>query len=92
MLGSAALIAVLLAAPRHRGPQPAVVTRGGLIEVEYTTASTDLQRAAGRRCGLDAVADLSPTHIRYAVTPGQERRAGDCLQRQGIVRTVAFLG
>lgn len=69
-----------------------MIIRGGLIEVEYTTANTHVQRAAARRCGLDEVADFSPTHIRYAVTPEKERQARDCLQRQGIVRTVAIPG
>ena len=84
--GIAALILVTLVR------QPTIIVRGGAIEVEYTTADTTAQRSAAHRCGANEVAELTPTHIRYAVTPGQERKAGDCLRRAGIVRAIAILG
>ncbi len=83
-------IAALLLVTHAR--QPTIIVRGGAIEVEYTTAAPRAQRAAAHRCGAEAVAELTPTHIRYAVTPGQEREAGDCLRRAGIVRAIAILG
>lgn len=85
----AGVVAFLLV---ERARQPTIIVRGGAIEVEYLTADTGAQRAAAHRCGAEEVADLTPTHIRYAVTPGQERDAGDCLRRTGIVRTVSILG
>jgi hypothetical protein len=72
--------------------QPTVIVRGGAIEVEYTTADTTAQRAAAHRCGADEVAELTPIHIRYAVTPGRERETGDCLRRAETVRAIAILG
>jgi hypothetical protein len=84
-------VAALLLVAHAR--QPSIIVRGGSIEVEYTTADTSAQRAAAHRCGADEGADLTPTHVRYAVTaPGRERDAGDCLRRAGIVRAVAILG
>lgn len=94
LLVAAALIAAGIAAPllvRH-ARQPTLLVRGGVIEVEYTTADATAQRAAAHRCGADEVAELAPMHIRYAVTPGREREAGDCLRRAGIVRAIAILG
>lgn len=84
--GIAALLLV-----RH-ARQPTVIVRGSVIEVEYTTADATAQRAAAHRCGADEVAELTPIHIRYAVTHGREREAGDCLRRAGIVRAIAILG
>lgn len=85
----AGIAALLLIA--HAG-EATIIVRGGAIEVEYTTADTFAQRGAAHRCGADEVAELTPTHIRYAVIPGQEVKVGNCLRRAGIVRAIAILG
>ena len=94
MLAAVALVVAGLGAlllVRH-ARQPTVIVRGGLIEVEYTTADTTAQRATAHRCGADEVAELTPFHIRYAVTPGEEGETGECLRRAGIVRAIGILG